>query len=293
MTIDGMEGDFYSVNAGGPASPGTYQVSGSYSGYDGMQDDGTYCNVSTAGGTGTAVVPQGSTTTTVQAPSAALQAGQVLSLTATLAPEIGLDVAATGNLTLSYGNTVLLTQAVSQTVNSDGNQITTMNAPTKGVTPGNYSLTVTYDGDSNYSSSSGSCTAVIEAAQQATTTAVTAAPNPIVPGDTITLNVSVTRNSFPAGQRLESWRPHVEEWVCFAVCPGQCSGWDVFHPGPLWRRHLQLAFHILRRHRNRRRKYSDDDNADRDAIHSGARADRRTRGERNSKSRQRKSHRHR
>jgi hypothetical protein len=185
-------GDTYFASASGSANPGTYNIEGSYSGYSGTDNDGNSCTVETSSATGTAVVAKAPTSISVQGPTGGVQAGQALNVTVTLSDNSGSSIPATGNLTLYYGPAVLATTAVSPMIDSSGNQDTTLSLPTKGITPGNYSLTVTYSGDSNYISSSGAYTAVIEAAQQASTTTISATPNPIVAGDTITLNVSVT-----------------------------------------------------------------------------------------------------
>ena len=103
--------------------------------------------------------------------------GDMVTLTATVSPS-----SATGTVTFKDGATTLSTSAVS-------GGIATFTTTSLGV--GVHSLTATYNGDSNFTSSTSSPQSVT-VSKTNTTTAVTATPNPAVSGQTVTLTATVS-----------------------------------------------------------------------------------------------------
>lgn len=184
-------------------APGTYQATGSYSGYSGTDNNGNDCTVPGSGATINVTVPQGVTTTSTQTPSGPVQSGQILSLPIVVAGTQDNSYAPgpTGSATLYYGSEALTSQQV-QTTGGVATSTATLTAPTKGVPPGQYQLQVSYAGDAVYlASTSPIFTITIEAAQLSTSTALSVSPNPIVTGETATLGITVTKtgNVAPTG----------------------------------------------------------------------------------------------
>lgn len=194
----GIHSNGFQVSTGGPAIPGTYSVSGIYSGYSGTDGQGHSCDVAGASSSSTAVVPRGTSSTAVTAPSVSVQSGQTISLPVVITPQVG-GYGPTGIVTLAYGTEALTSQTVTPTYNSQTylySGTATLSASTRDVPPGSYSLGVSYSGDSTYSSSSSAPFIIkVIASQQSTMTALAVAPNPVLTGESAAINIVVT----PAG----------------------------------------------------------------------------------------------
>jgi len=195
-----------STGSTGFVPSGTYTVTGYYSGYSGMDSNGNACGVGPITATGTAVVPQAATSTSVTAPaSTPIQSGQVISIPVVVIPEQA-QPPLTGNAILYYGSRALSIMSVTSQNGEYGttvDAIATITASTEGVSPGSYTAYVGYSGDTNYAaSSSPPFTVNIVAAQQSSTTALYVTPNPVLVGETTTLNITVTPsgNVTPSGK---------------------------------------------------------------------------------------------
>jgi hypothetical protein len=178
-------------------SPGTYQVSGGYSGYQGVDSNGNPCGVAGSSATENVVVPAFQSTISAQGPFGSLQAGQTLSVAVGLDDNIGAGFGPypTGGVTLYFGQTALASAGL------DGYGAT-ISQSTKGIAPGTYPVYVDYSGDSNFTSVASSPFLVtIEAAQLASSTALKASLATIVEGGTETFSATVNRtgNVTPTG----------------------------------------------------------------------------------------------
>jgi len=131
------------------------------------------------------------------APSVALTAspnpvsvGQSATLTATVTGSSGTPG---GTVYFLYGST----EIGSATLNSSG--VATFSASTKTIPSGSYAVTASYGGSSTYAAATSSpITVVVNAA--ATSASVTASPNPVYPGQTVTLKATVSSAAgTPAG----------------------------------------------------------------------------------------------
>jgi len=121
-------------------------------------------------------VNQAPTTTSLQAAPPTSVAGQTVALTASVSP-----AGATGSVTfLDNGNPI-----GGAPLNGG-----TANFSTSSLSVGSHSLTASYPGNTNYTSSVSS--PVTESVAQVTTTALTANPNPSVAGQNVTLTATVT-----------------------------------------------------------------------------------------------------
>ncbi len=175
-------------------APGVQQVTGSYTGYGGTDKNGAQCAVPGSTASINVTVPQGATTTSVQSPSGPIQSGQTVSLPITVVGPQDNSYAPgpTGIATLYYGGQALASQQV-QATGGVATSTATLTASTKGVPPGQYQAVVKYSGDAVYlPSTSSPVTVTIEASQLSTTTALSVSPNPLVAGETTTLNITVT-----------------------------------------------------------------------------------------------------
>ncbi len=135
-------------------------------------------------------VAQSSTTTTLASSVSSLVSGQSVTLTATVAavsPGLGTP---TGTVEFFSGTTSLGTG----TLNEDG--IATLN--TSVLTTADTTLTATYGGDDNFTTSTSSAVGV-DVSQASTTTSVTVAPNPSTLGSSVTLTATVAVSSPGSG----------------------------------------------------------------------------------------------
>ena len=100
----------------------------------------------------------------------------------------GTTTIPTGNITFKDGDTVLGQMALQAYESSDNSAVA---YATQQLALGSHSVTAEYSGDANhFSGASGSGTVIV--AQEATTTTLTATPNPAANGSTISLEATVT-----------------------------------------------------------------------------------------------------
>jgi uncharacterized repeat protein (TIGR03803 family) len=153
---------------------------------------GSYTYAVTCGGSesGSAVLTstgsKNTTTTALTYSPTPLSVGQTVSLKATVSHASG-SATPTGTVTFSVGSTVLATETVSSGV-------ATLTAPTSAYAPGAYPIVATYSGDTNYTGSASAATTVT-LNKAATTTTMTASPNPVTPPANCTLTATVKRSA--------------------------------------------------------------------------------------------------
>lgn len=109
--------------------------------------------------------------------------GQPVTVTATLTGSSGTP---SGTAKFTSGGNTLCTQTLSAGK-------ATCDIATQGLTPGNYSVTVSYSGNSTYEASSGSASATLGAAP--TTTTLTVNPDSVTPPAQVTLTATVKRSA--------------------------------------------------------------------------------------------------
>ncbi|MFE9007180.1 Ig-like domain repeat protein [Streptomyces sp. NPDC007875] len=168
------------VYAGTSGSP--YAVTATYNG------DAGYTSSS---GTDTQTVNRAATITAVTSSPDPSVTGQTVTLTATVASVSPGAGTPTGTVTLSFGDgTPTVTAPL-----SGGTATTTHAYTTRTGSP--FTVTASYDGDTNYASSTGTDTQTVGRA--ATTTAVVSAPDPSATGESVTLTATVASVSPGAG----------------------------------------------------------------------------------------------
>jgi hypothetical protein len=139
---------------------------------------------------GTGPTPSGpvATTTTLSASATTVSQGQSVTLTARVTPTSGSGTPA-GTVSFYTGNTFLATASLASGSGS-------YTASTSGLPAGSYPVTAAYSGDTNDSAStSSSLTITITAALDATHTTLTATPQTVTAGGSITLTATVGRTS--------------------------------------------------------------------------------------------------
>jgi uncharacterized repeat protein (TIGR03803 family) len=127
------------------------------------------------------------TTTAVTYSPNPASVGQTVTLKAAVTHASGSAVL-TGKVTFSVGGTAI----GSGTVNTSG--VASLTAGTNGLAAGSYPVVATYSGDANYKSSASPATTVT-LNKAATTTTVTASPNPVTPPAACTLTATVKRSA--------------------------------------------------------------------------------------------------
>jgi len=148
---------------------------------------GNYVFAITCGGVESALVTvqaRDSSATTLKASPTTVAAGSPLTLTASVS---GNGTAATGTVALSTGGTSIGSITL---VNGTGS----FTASTTGIAAGTYVITASYPGDLQYTASSSTVTVTVTGAVS-TTTALTATPNPVAPGASVTLSATVKKTS--------------------------------------------------------------------------------------------------
>ena len=148
-------------------------------------------NGSTSAATNLTLTSEVATSVTVAASPAGVVQGGSITIAATVKPASGSGTP-TGSVTFTAGPFALGSYALS-------GGVARFTAPTTGIAEGAYTVTATYGGSGAYQSSSGTGTVVI---QWPTTTTVTANPNPVVQGGSVTLTANVARtgsNGVPTG----------------------------------------------------------------------------------------------
>jgi hypothetical protein len=123
------------------------------------------------------------TETELEASPNPVPTGSQVTLTATVAETAGSSVP-TGEVKFFYGGILLGSNAL----NSKG--IVTLTASSAGIPPGSYNLTAHYNGDSGNAPSDSDGTAVV-VTKSASTTALTASPNPVPVSHDATLMATV------------------------------------------------------------------------------------------------------
>nr|QBF51787.1 IPT/TIG domain-containing protein [Streptomyces caniferus] len=176
-------------------------------------------NYTPSNGSNTQTVNKAATTTALASAPDPTVAGQSVTLTATVAPVAPGAGTPTGTVTFSFGDGTGSTTATL----SGGTATVTHTYTATSATP--YPLAATYNGDANYTSSSGSDTQTVNKA--ATTTALVSSPDPSVAGQPVTLTATV------APVAPWSRHPHRHRHLL------------------LRRRHRLHHRHPLRRHRHR------------------------------------------
>ena len=161
--------------------PGTYNITAAYPGST------TYlASVSPAVKVVVASASSVATTTTLTVSPTSVIEGNAVMFTAAVTATSGT---ANGNVTFSYGSDALGSCAL-----ADGS--CTFSHSTAGIPPGNYSVTAKYVGSGNYlTSTSPPVAVVVEPTTIATTTVLTATPNPLAEGSTISLMATVNAAS--------------------------------------------------------------------------------------------------
>jgi hypothetical protein len=153
-------------------APGTYSLTAQYGG------DTNF--LSTTSAAVSVTVNAQTTTTGLTASPNPAPTGQALTLTATVQ---GTGSTAPGGTVSFFGGSTLLGTA---TLNSSG--VATLT--TSSLATGTYSITAQYAGNANFLSST-SAAVPVTVSSQATTTSLTASPNPIATGQTLTLTADV------------------------------------------------------------------------------------------------------
>jgi uncharacterized delta-60 repeat protein len=146
-------------------------------------------NFSSSPGTTTETVSQDGTTTAVSAAPTTSVYGQSVSLTATVSANAPGSGTPTGTVTFTVGSTTLGTATL------DGTGTATLN--TTALPTGTDTVTATYNGDSNFTSSPGTRTETVT--QDGTSTALAAAPTSSYFGQAVTLTATVSANSPGSG----------------------------------------------------------------------------------------------
>ncbi|WP_413811566.1 Ig-like domain repeat protein [Streptomyces sp. OE57] len=166
--------------AGTSGSP--YAVTATYNGDNGY---------TSSTGTDTQTVNKAATTTTIASAPDPSVTGQTVTLTATVASVLPGAGIPTGTVTFSFGD-----GAPTVTAPLSGGTATTTHAYTTR-TGSPYPVTATYNGDTNYATSTGTDSQTVGRA--ATTTAVVSAPDPSATGQSVTLTATVGPLSPGAG----------------------------------------------------------------------------------------------
>jgi hypothetical protein len=159
----------YITRVGGP-----FAVTGTYNGNP---------NFAASTGNDTQTVQRTTTTTTLASSPDPSATGQAVTFTATVAPVAPGAGTPTGTVTFSFGDG---TQTAAVAVSGG---IATTSHPYTSTTGSPYTVTAAYSGDANHTASTGTDTQTL--AKAATSTTVTSAPNPSVPGGKVTVTAQV------------------------------------------------------------------------------------------------------
>jgi glucuronoarabinoxylan endo-1,4-beta-xylanase len=125
------------------------------------------------------------TTTTVSATPTSTTVGNTVKLSATVTGTSGTP---TGTVTFYYGSDLLYTATLSGGTGS-------FTASTNGLPAGTYGVSATYSGDAKNLASSTTSNVNVTLKNNTTATVLTATPNPVAAGATVTLKAVVTRTS--------------------------------------------------------------------------------------------------
>ena len=160
-----------------PVGTGTHLVDASYSG-DGAHKPSTSATIPLT------AEPVPTTLALTANPTSNSYSQQVV-LSALVSPDTAQDHNATGTVTFSFGSTVLGTAAI-----SDGASTAVATVNVTSLPVGTDNLTATYSGDTNFAASIGTATQVVSG--YASTTVLTATPDPSYVGHPVTLTAVVT-----------------------------------------------------------------------------------------------------
>ncbi|MEU0842691.1 Ig-like domain repeat protein [Streptomyces sp. NPDC005962] len=183
-------------SASGTLSGGVATVSHVFSGTSGspFAITATYngdANFTASSGTDTQTVNKAATTTSVTSSPDPTAVGQAVTLTATVTPVGPGTGIATGTVTFAFGDG---TTAATATLS---NGIASVSHVYTAVTGSPYTVTATYNGDTNFTTSSGTDAQAVNKA--ATTTAVVSSPDPSAAGQSVTLTATVAAVAPGAG----------------------------------------------------------------------------------------------
>jgi len=131
------------------------------------------------------------TQTTVGASSSTSTYGQSVTFTATVSPTQSTTGNPTGTVTFSdNGSTQIGTVGVSTTAG-----VTTAALTISSLTAGSHSVSVTYNGDSTFSTSSSTTSAALSVAQATTTVGLASTASPSVVGQTVTFTATISSSA--------------------------------------------------------------------------------------------------
>jgi hypothetical protein len=172
--------------------PGSYTAYGSWNGF-GNNDE--QCTVEGSSGSASLVIPSVAAVLTLTPSPATVPEGQKLVVTASVSGVTGYNQGPipTGSVILFYGSTILASSSLSG-VTSTGPiaSSATFSLSTAGVPPGNYTLSIAYSGDANLNGTTTPLQVTVTNAKVSTATGLTAAPNPVTAGKSLTLTATVT-----------------------------------------------------------------------------------------------------
>ncbi|MFI0779866.1 Ig-like domain repeat protein [Streptomyces sp. NPDC021212] len=144
-------------------------------------------NFTTSSGTDTQTVNKATTTTAVVSSPDPSSVGQSVTFTATVAPVSPGAGVPTGTVTFAFGDG---TTAATATLTGG---IATVTHPYTTRTGSPFAITATYNGDTNFTTSSGTDTQTLN--KNTTTTTVTSTPDPSVVGQSVTISATVSSGS--------------------------------------------------------------------------------------------------
>jgi hypothetical protein len=161
-----------------PLTPGTFALEADFT-------SSAPASFGSSSGTANATVSQAPTTTQLTLQPVTSSLGQSVTLTATVAASCPAGSSAptpTGTVTFTDGSTTINTATLNNTA--------TAAFSTSSLTAGNHPLKASYNGDPNYTASSGTANETV--GLTGTTTSLNASPSPATYGQTVTLTATVT-----------------------------------------------------------------------------------------------------
>ncbi|MBI0295058.1 Ig-like domain repeat protein [Streptomyces sp. PRKS01-29] len=180
--------------ASAPLAGGVATISHPYPSAGGFTVTATYNggpSFLSSSGTGAQTVGKAATTTAVVSAPDPTVSGQPVTLTATVVPIAPGTGVPTGTVTFDFGDgTATVTAPL-----ADG--LASLTRSYAGASGSPYTVTATYNGDTNYTASTGTDVHTVNRA--ATTTAVSSTPDPSVTGQTVTLTATVSALAPGAG----------------------------------------------------------------------------------------------
>ncbi len=188
FTADGVTLDTVPLNSQGQATVSTSELTvGSHIIVANYEGDSDFTGNSA---TLTQTVSRGSTTTTLSSSANPSVYGQQITFTATVSAVAPASGTPTGTVTFTDGSTKLGTVDL----DSAGKAEWTTSTP---LTVGPHDITATYNGDTDFTTSSATLTQTVN--QNGTTTTLTSSANPSVYGQSVTLTATVSAGSSDAG----------------------------------------------------------------------------------------------